>query len=139
MSITKKEIQAIVEEELNEILGLGKLFKGKKQKPMSAADRDAEQLAYQLDPTGQKASQVKSTSAGSRAQTSSHKLDSMHRDRHQLRQEEEADYLEESEEDRPYAKDLCFQLKQKLSASKDEETTKKIKAEMKRKGCSPLG
>lgn len=138
MSITKKEIQAIVEEELNEILGLGKLFsKDKKKKPMSAADRDAEQLAYQLDPTGNKASQVKSTRAGSRAQTSSHKLDSMHR--HQLRQEEEVDHLEENEEERPYAKDLCFQLKQKLNDAKDEETTKKIKAEMERKGCSPFG
>jgi len=136
MSITKKEIQTIVEEELNEILGLGKLFKGKEKKKVSDIDRDADDLIYQLDPTGEKSRQVQGTHAGPPSQTSSHQRDALHMNRHKLRQEEN---LEEGEEDRPYAKDLCFQLKQKLSASKDEETTKKIKAEMKRKGCSPLG
>ena len=45
----------------------------------------------------------------------------------------------EEKEDRPYAKDLCFQLKQKLSAEKDKDKMKQIKAEMERKGCSQVG
>ena len=45
----------------------------------------------------------------------------------------------EEKEDRPYAKDLCFQLKQKLSAEKDKNKMKQIKAEMERKGCSQVG
>lgn len=45
----------------------------------------------------------------------------------------------EEKESRPYAKDLCFQLKQKLSAEKDKDKMKQIKAEMERKGCSQVG
>ena len=129
MSITKKEIQTIVEEELNEILGLGKLFKGKEKKKKSEDDKAALAALGGFSPDVQRAAAGASTTG---------RADRDGYDR--LRQTGRLrGPVEEGEEERPYAKDLCFQLKQKLSDAEDEETTKKIKAEMERKGCSPFG
>ncbi len=130
MSITKKQIQTIVEEELNEILGLGKLF-GKKDKPMSDVDRDAADLTYQLDPTGRKGDQVQSTSAGPPTQTNSANVAARDKIHYNLTQEEEVDHLEEGEEEKTYPatgkmKKLVRQAKLKSRYEpKDDEQLKK--------------